>query len=210
MTFALEDSICILPPTKAVWIPPKTPHQARMTNVVEYRSIYFDTVDIPTPIEIQTIDVVPLLAALIDRMAFWEWDKPESEMTKTTELFWEEFDSAKRQSFKLPLPTDRRFGHFRGKLLQEDFVVPTLSITANWIGASPKTVTRVFHAQTGMSFQEWRQQWRLLKSISLLAKGLSVGDTGDFLEFSSDSAFVAFFKKQTGQSPRSYMSNPRT
>ncbi|MCF9378034.1 AraC family ligand binding domain-containing protein, partial [Vibrio parahaemolyticus] len=40
--FALDDSICILPPTKAVWIPSGTRHRAIMTNVVAYRSIYFD------------------------------------------------------------------------------------------------------------------------------------------------------------------------
>ena len=42
ITLTLEKAICILPPTKAVWIPPGTMHRAQMTNVVAYRSIYFD------------------------------------------------------------------------------------------------------------------------------------------------------------------------
>ncbi|RJX71974.1 AraC family transcriptional regulator [Vibrio sinensis] len=205
MSFTLNNAICILPPTKAVWIPPHTPHRAMMTNVVAYRSLYFDCDLFECPSNIMMIEVDALLKALIDKMARWPWDKPEKEMTNTTALFWEEFYAAKRHSFQLPLPTDRRLNKFCHQVMQTSYLVPPITTIANTIGASTKTVTRLFKAETGMSYQEWRQQWRLLKAIELLSRAMPVSDVGHWLAFSSDSAFIAFFKKHTGQTPLSFI-----
>lgn len=207
ISFALENSICILPPTKAVWIPPSTRHRATMTNVVAYRSLYFDCAAFACPTDITVIEVNTLLKALIDKIALWAWDKPESEMTNTTALFWEEFYAARRHSFQLPLPSDRRLQKFRQQVMQQSYLVPNLTSMAASVGASSKTVTRLFKTETGMTYQDWRQQWRLLKAIELLSRGMQVSDVSCWLEFSSDSAFIAFFKKQTGQTPLSFIKN---
>ncbi|WP_153448893.1 AraC family transcriptional regulator [Vibrio algicola] len=205
MSFALEHSLCILPPTKAVWIPPSTPHRAMMTNVVAYRSLYFDCEIVDSPNDIKIIDVDPLLKALIDKMALWEWGKPEDEMKNTTVLFWEEFYAAKCHSFQLPLPSNRRLEKFSQQLMQESFLIPPLNVLAQSVGASTKTLTRLFKAETGMCYQDWKQQWRLLKSIELLSREKQVSDVSHWLGFSSDSAFIAFFKKQTGETPLRFM-----
>lgn len=151
------------------------------------------------------IEVNALLKALIDKMALWSWDTPQESMNNTTTLFWEEFYAAQRQTFHLPLPTNRRFKVFRKQLMQATFFAPDLVSLANSVGASSKTVTRLFKAETGMSYQEWKQQWRLLKAIELLSKETPVNQVSDWLGFSSDSAFIAFFKKQTGQTPLSFI-----
>lgn len=83
-----------------------------MTNVVAYRSLYFDCRQFTAPTELVMIDVNPLLQALIERMAFWPWDKAEEEMRNIVALFWEEFASAKRHFFQLPLPQDAGYNHF--------------------------------------------------------------------------------------------------
>ncbi|WP_287228313.1 helix-turn-helix transcriptional regulator [Vibrio sp.] len=205
MNFALSNSVCILPPTKAVWIPPDTVHRAFMTNVVAYRSLYFDCNAFRCPDSITIIEVSELLKALINKMAFWPVDKPEIEMNNYTALFWEEFDHSKTYSYELPLPTDRRLNSFRLRVSDEAFLAPDLVTLANSAGASTKTVTRIFKAETGMSYQEWKQQWRTLKAIELLCRERQVSDVAHWLEFSSDSAFIAFFKRQMGQTPLSFM-----
>lgn len=205
MTFALDNSICILPPTKAVWIPPHTSHRAVMTNVVAYRSLYFDCSKYTCPDEIVMIEVNDLLKALIDKMALWEWDIEETKTQATSALFWEEFYQAKQFEFSLPLPSDRRLTGFRKAMTKSDFIAPELNQLSQTVGASSKTITRLFKAETGMSYQDWRQQWRLLKAIELLCEERQVSDVAHCLEFSSDSAFIAFFKKQTGQTPLSFM-----
>lgn len=210
MKFALEHAICMLPPTKAVWIPPEIQHRAVMTNVVAYRSLYFDCTASQCPRDIEVIDVNAVLKALIDKMALWPWDKPEEEMKNTLALFWEEFHVAERHAYQLPLPSNRRFAQFRKDMMQASFLPPDLTVIAHSVGASTKTVTRLFKAETGMSYQDWKQQWRLLKSIEMLSRRMRVSDVSHHLGFSSDSAFIAFFKKQTGQPPLSFMKNDET
>jgi len=58
-----------------------------------------------------------------------------------------------------------------------------------------------------MSYQQWRQQWRLIKSVELLAKKYRNSDIAQALGFASDSAFVSFFRKMTGKTPGEYMGN---
>ncbi|UXM81563.1 helix-turn-helix domain-containing protein [Shewanella seohaensis] len=55
-----------------------------------------------------------------------------------------------------------------------------------------------------MAYQAWRQQWRLLSAIEQLAAGASVAQVGFNLQFSSDSAFISFFKQYTGITPAQY------
>lgn len=33
------------------------------------------------------------------------------------------------------------------------------------------TISRIFIRDTGMNYQNWRQQWRLLRAIEMLAEG---------------------------------------
>ncbi|SPY96921.1 regulatory protein [Proteus mirabilis] len=58
-----------------------------------------------------------------------------------------------------------------------------------------KTITRLFYKETGLSYQQWRQQWRLMKAIELLATHHRYLEISQLLGFASDSAFITFFKK---------------
>lgn len=54
-------------------------------------------------------------------------------------------------------------------------VAPTLALsideTVSAIGMSRRSFTRLFRAQTGMSFAAWRQQTCLLTALRRLAEG---------------------------------------
>ncbi|HFJ9774565.1 TPA: helix-turn-helix domain-containing protein, partial [Raoultella ornithinolytica] len=69
---------------------------------------------------------------------------------------------------------------------------------------SEKTISRIFRRDTGMTYQQWRQQWRLMKAVELLATGARITDTAQALDFASDSAFIYFFRTMTGMTPGRY------
>lgn len=101
----------------------------------------------------------------------------------------------------LPLPTDKRLA----PLLQNlDALPPELQALQRQVAASGKTIGRIFLRETGMGYQQWRQQWRLMRAIELLATGRSLGYCAFELGFASDSALIAFFKAMTGATPRGY------
>jgi AraC-like DNA-binding protein len=60
---------------------------------------------------------------------------------------------------------------------------PMLKSLAEETGAVEKTITRIFKKETGLSYQEWRQQWRLQRSIELLVEGNSIGGVPYFRFF---------------------------
>ncbi|UIP29012.1 helix-turn-helix domain-containing protein [Photobacterium sp. TLY01] len=206
MNITLNGMRCVLPPTRAAWIPAGTLHCAEMYQVVEYRSLYFDS-RLTTHLEdrVKIIEVNPLLQALIERMAFWPWDKPADSMQRTHALFFEELHHAREAYLSLPLPSDRRLTAWLSALHRDQLNAPTLKVLSEQIGASSKTISRLFIRETGMPYQDWRQQWRLLKAIELLSANLQVNDVAYRLEFSSDSAFITFFKQQTGHTPLQYL-----
>ncbi|MBT1877117.1 AraC family transcriptional regulator [Enterobacter hormaechei subsp. xiangfangensis] len=72
------------------------------------------------------------------------------------------------------------------------------------IGASERTISRVFIRDTGMNYQNWRQQWRLLKAMEMLCDGWQLSYVAQQLEFVSDSAFITFFRQHTGTTPARY------
>ncbi|WP_248623819.1 helix-turn-helix domain-containing protein [Photobacterium damselae] len=117
----------------------------------------------------------------------------------------DELVEAKEQTLALPLPQDRRLQLWLETLNQHDQPIDNLAQLSLKIGASSKTISRIFSNETGMSFQEWRQQWRLIQAIEKLTAGYQVNDVAYQLGFSSDSAFIAFFKQQTGTTPLKYL-----
>lgn len=205
MTITLDGMRCVLPPTRAAWIPAAVEHCAEMRQVVEYRSLYFAphlTAHLENRVKI--IEVTPLLQALIERMSFWCWDKPNAEMQNTHALFFEELALAREERLVLSMPTDRRLTAWLASLVEGEGIAPLLNVLSEQVGASSKTISRIFIKETGMSYQDWRQQWRLQQAILRLAGSSQVNDVAYQLGFSSDSAFIAFFKQQTGKTPRQY------
>ena len=83
--------------------------------------------------------------------------------------------------------------------------MPGLAALAQRLNLHAKTLTRLFVRETGLSYQQWCQQWRLMRAIELLATLPSVSAVAQRLGFSSDSAFIAFFRQFTGTTPRRYM-----
>ncbi|WP_247604878.1 helix-turn-helix domain-containing protein [Alcaligenes faecalis] len=142
-----------------------------------------------------------LLTAALDRIAQADldenWDQPPGLHVMLVLL--DELQRAPDQALFLPLPQDSRL-----RQIPLDTLPPALNELARYLGASEKTISRLFKRDTGLNYQQWRQQWRLLKAIEQLSTGGQVTRLAADLGFASDSAFIAFFKEQTGLTPGHY------
>lgn len=201
----LAGQLCLLPPGRAAWIPAATVHRAVMTNIVDYRSIYFRAdVAESMPSDVRVLNISPLLCAVLEAIAMAEFDQSwtTGRYSHLLGLSVDEICSATCEPTLLPLPSDRRLARLIEKPHQ---LPPELKVLEREIGASGKTITRLFQKQTGMSYQQWRQQWRVVRAVELLATGHSISTIAAELEFSSDSVFISFFKKIMGKTPRCYL-----
>ncbi|MGH9887478.1 MAG: helix-turn-helix domain-containing protein, partial [bacterium] len=77
------------------------------------------------------------------------------------------------------------------------------------VGASKRTLERLFRDETGMSFGAWRQQLRLLQALPLLAAGEPVTNVALSVRYESTSAFIARFRRVLGTTPGRYYADAR-
>jgi AraC-like DNA-binding protein len=199
------DHLCLLPPSRAVWIPAGFPHRAVMRKVVDYRSIWFDLeLCAQLPQKVCVIEVGRLLEEILEPMALagFDQDWDHTRFDYLIGLSIHEICEAPRQPMLLPMPQDRRLTMLTAK---PDVLPPELNELANTVGATGKTIGRIFQRETGMSYQQWRQQWRVLRAVELLVIGYPVSHASADLGFASDSAFITFFKKMLGCTPGTYL-----
>jgi AraC-like DNA-binding protein len=197
----LAQQLCLLPPSRAAWIPPGVSHRAVMQRSVDYRSIYLiPELCAELPEQVCVIEVSALLRAVLEPMALADFatDWQQGKFAHLLGLCLSEIAEAAQQPMLLPLPQDKRLA----PLLQTpERLPPELQVLEQQIGASSRTIGRIFQRETGMSYQQWRQQWRLMRAMELLATGRSLSYCAFESGFASDSAFIAFFKAMTGSTP---------
>ncbi|CAI1870847.1 HTH-type transcriptional repressor of iron proteins A [Serratia grimesii] len=207
MTVTLADRWLILPPTRSLWIPGGIRHRVQLRGQVAYRSIYLDPSLVPAmPQECAVLAVNPLLAAVVERIAYWPFNLAMECRTAQDLLpvLVNELHAARLENTGLMLPRDRRLAHWLEELDGCD-ELPGLAKLAQTLNLHAKTLTRIFQRESGLSYQQWSQQWRLMRAIELLAEMPSVSSVAQRLGFSSDSAFIAFFRQFTGTTPKRFM-----
>jgi AraC-like DNA-binding protein len=80
----------------------------------------------------------------------------------------------------------------------------TLAEWGREVGASERTLSRAFLADTGVSFGRWRTLLRVQAALAALARGEPVGNVARHVGYDSDSAFVQAFRRETGVTPAAY------
>ncbi|WP_354066815.1 helix-turn-helix domain-containing protein [Bradyrhizobium sp. OAE829] len=69
------------------------------------------------------------------------------------------------------------------------------------VGASEKTIQRLFHIHTGLSFQQWRHYVRMARSLELQHRGSRLLDIAIEVGYANESAFAQAYKKFYGHPP---------
>ena len=82
----------------------------------------------------------------------------------------------------------------------------TLEEWAIWAGTSPRSLRRMFVADTGLTFAQWRQQANLMQALEMLIRGDSVSVVADALGYATPSSFIEMFRRAFGESPARYIS----
>jgi len=201
----------LVPPQRAVWLPPLMPHQVRMVGVTT-RSLYIDPATLPAgqPQVCQVVSVTPLMRQLLMAAVDMplEYDRRGRDGALVTLLLHE---LARLQSLPLhiPLPADRRLGELCQTFLRQPDAHDSAQHWATRLYMSIRTFSRFFRAQTGMSFTQWRQRACVVLALAQLAEGRSVTQVALELGYESSAAFSTMFRRVLGQAPSSYLAEGR-
>lgn len=196
----------LLPPGRAGWIPPGELHWGSMSGVLSAWSVLIaPSVCAGLPGRPRVIAVGELMHALVLRAAAWAHEDSLSEQQeRLIAVLLDEIHAAPREPLHLPLPTDRRALRIAKGILADPADGRTLEQWARQAALSARTARRLFLAETGMSFAQWRQQARLVQALEMLANDVSVSAIADALGYATASNFIAMFRRAFGETPARY------
>jgi AraC-like DNA-binding protein/quercetin dioxygenase-like cupin family protein len=206
MTVQTQHGIWVVPPLRAVWIPAETSHSVAVGAPISMRTLYFAPGLVRfSPAKCFVMNVSSLLRELIlHACKFPRLQEKNPLHRRVIEIIADQLEDSHSIPLQLPHPNDPRALRVAKVLLADPGENRTLEILCGDCGASKRTIERLFLAQTKMTFNQWRQQLRLLHAMQLLASGEKV--TGAALDagYASASAFIAMFRRQLGQTPKRY------
>jgi AraC-like DNA-binding protein len=203
ITVEVDDSHWVLPPTRALWLPGGTRHRTGTAGGAAMRGIYLAPDRCPVSMAGPTmLRVTRLLHDLFDHLTAPETAPgPQQRAEAVVFDLLEPVDA-------IPIgahpPTDPRAGEVAEVLLAHPADKRTLGEFAAAVATSPRTLARLFVAETGMSFAQWRTQIRLAASLPPLAAGVPIARIAGRVGYATPSAYVAAFRRTVGVSPGRY------
>ena len=221
----------IVPPSRALWIPPGVEHAVTMVESADLRTLYFhqprgrcgpgalgggsaDRAEQAAWRQCRVLEVSELLRALVREMPTAPDDSPPltpPELLRErhlSALIRDELARANAVKLGVDLPHDKRLRHLCEAVLADPTRHETLAAWARDTGASPRTVARLFRQELGSTFTQWRQQVVLAKAVSLAAGRRPMGQIAAELGY-SPSAFSAMVRRALGQPPGRFLGQQR-
>lgn len=196
----------VVPPNRGVWVPAGVQHSIDMSGKVLVQTLYFaQTASSSFPEQCCAVNVSPLLRELIRHgVALGTLDHTKPAMARLVGVLVDQVNALPTIPLQLPLPTDERAQAACDWLRLHPDDPGLIKQIAKRVGASARTLERLFQQQTGLTFGKWRQQLRLLHALRLLAAGRAVTAVALDVGYESTSAFIAMFKKALGTTPHRY------
>ncbi len=203
LAVTVGDRTWVLPSTRGLWIPSGMLHATEASSPAMMRSSYFRARSCPLRWKVPTVVAVPpLLRELIRHLA--DGGVKRTSRVHAQRLLFETLTPLASAAILTPLPSDPRARRVTDALTENPADGRDLAALGRRAGASARTLSRLFVAETGMTFGQWRAQSRVRAALVHLASGMAVSATAERVGYESVSAFVAAFRRQTGVSPGSY------
>lgn len=193
----------IVPPQRAVWIPAAVAHAHQAHGPTQMRTLVFPASVAPMGLDSPAVlRVSGLLRELI--MELTSRADPAYTARQRADLERVALDQVRRvgqHPVLLPALSDDRLRAIAAFFREDPADDRTLAEFGAAVGASERTLSRLYRQEAGMTFPQWRTQFRLLHAMVLLATGTSVTGTALACGWSNPSAFIEAFSHAFGSTP---------
>ncbi|TCU57788.1 AraC family transcriptional regulator [Novosphingobium sp. PhB57] len=201
-----HDGSWLLPPRRIGWVPAGELHEVSISGSLSgWGAMISPAASSGLPERVCVMAANDLLRSLVHKaMGFAEAEVLSPEQERLTAVLLDEIRAAPLEPLHLPMPSDARLLRLTMHLLAQPGEERPFAQLVSELGMSERTARRCFQAETGMTFQQWRQQARLSLAFELLAQGQQVGAVSDALGYATPSNFIAMFRRAFGCSPTRY------
>ncbi|AVR69335.1 MULTISPECIES: AraC family transcriptional regulator [Pseudomonas aeruginosa group] len=199
------DGSWVVPPQRAVWIPPQVEHEVRMLGV-STRSVYIEPgVLAAMPARCQVLAVSPLLRQLlmaaVDMPAEYDLEGRDGALAS---LLLHELAAAEPLPLHVPLPTEARWLALCEAFLDRPDIRMAAMDWAARLHISLRGFNRLFRRHTGLSFGAWKQRACVVQALARLAGGETVTAIALDCGYESPAAFSTMFRRVLGQPPSAF------
>jgi len=200
---AAADTTWVLPRSRALWIPAGIRHSVAADGETTMVSLYVEPARCPLAWTAPTVvDAGGLLGDLVIHLA--DDALPDDERERAEAVLWDLMVPLPVSVLSNPMPGDDRARQVAEGLLADVTDDRSLAEWGRAVGASSRTLARLFVAETGIGFGRWRTNARLGTALGMLAAGAGVGAVARRVGYTTPSAFVAAFRREVGTTPAAY------
>nr|WP_234367536.1 MULTISPECIES: helix-turn-helix transcriptional regulator [Streptomyces] len=194
----------VAPGTRAIWVPAGTMHAHQAHGELELHLVGLPATENPLSLDTPTVLAVsPLLRELI--VAYTRTPDDDSpERARLRAVLIDQLRVSPQQPLHLPTPSSPLLRAVCDILRADPADGRTLAELGREVGASDRTLSRLFRRDLGMTFPQWRTQLRLHHALVLLAGRTPVTAVAHRCGWSSASAFIDVFRRTFGHTPGSH------
>ncbi|MBC3776171.1 helix-turn-helix transcriptional regulator [Pseudomonas sp. SWRI99] len=201
MQVSTHDGNWLVPPQRAVWIPPGMAHEVLMLGV-STRSLYIEPETVDLGGRCQVVSVSPLLRHLLMEAVEvpLNYDLAGRDGALIN-LLLHELKRSTPLPLHIPMPTEGKLLSLCQTFLNKPSAHQSPQQWSEQLHISLRTFNRLFRQQTGFSFRQWRQQACVVQALARLAAGEAVTRIALDFGYESPAAFSTMFRRVLGQAP---------
>jgi AraC-like DNA-binding protein len=201
----------LVPPNRAVWVPARLEHAIDVLADIEMRTLYFDLAWLSrhgnsTSLKAEfVVRVSPLLHQAILALFDGRGDPERTDLLVRLAVL--ELHQAEDPTTFIPLPQEARCRRAAELVLADPAGLHEIDALARQVGTSARTLSRLFAAETQLSFKSWCQRARIAAAIEKLSMDpkLSRKQMAADLGYANLSAFSHAFRQVTGKTPTEFV-----
>ncbi|MEU9481031.1 helix-turn-helix transcriptional regulator [Streptomyces sp. NPDC048191] len=191
----------VAPASRAIWVPAGTVHAHEAHGELELHLVGLPASDNPLALDSPTVLAVsPLLRELIIAHTGTP-DDGSPERARLRAVLLDRLRASPQQPLHLPTPSAPVLRALCDILRADPSDGRTLAELGREVGASDRTLSRLFRRDLGMTFPQWRTQLRLHHALVLLAERTPVTAVAHRCGWASASAFIDVFRRAFGHTP---------
>lgn len=217
LTVHTKRGTSIVPANRVAWTPAGFTHHHRAHGDADMRIVFLA----PSLARLMPDHPVVFLASGLAREVLLALTGPRnyedavpgysrSERSRLVRVLVDDLREADEQPLHLPEPRDDRLRAVARLLHENPAESSTLAELGKVVGASSRTLSRLFRDELGMSFYEWRTQLRIYRALVLLAEGYDTTRTASACGWANPSGFIAAFAGVIGTTPGRYRAGRRS
>lgn len=200
----------LVPPDRAVWVPGGLPHAIDVVADIEMRSLYFNPERLARDGNRElTSEFVVRVSRLLHEaiLALFDGRNDHVRVDLLIRLALLELQQASDPTTFMPLPQEPRSRRAAEIVLADPTRNYEIEKLAQMVGTSTRTLSRLFSAETQLSFKSWCQRARMAAAIERLSVNgsISMKQLASELGYASFPAFSHAFRQVTGKSPTEFL-----